>query len=162
MLMGDVHAPMDHAGMTHSLGSGSGYPGGASEFLSVALSSIQRYADPDVARAAGYHIGAGNTKGFIHAPNPALKNNQNVDPSQPEVLTYQRTPDGRLVLTGAMFRPATTGTPPLIGEPAYWHSHTGAGGQYMLHVWLDMPDLASSYSDRPPDWVKALGGAPGA
>ena len=88
------------------------------------LASVERYRDPEVARAAGYQVGEIRGPDH-HAHNPDLIGDGHIlDPEYPESLIYARSIDGP-VLVGVMFAMDGLSDPgPRIGGPiTVWHSH---------------------------------------
>lgn len=142
--------------MDHYLtqGFGSQFSGGAANFYAIGTAAIQRYQDVNAAIAAGYEIdGHENGIGFIHAPNKRLLNDGGkIDPSQPDELTYQRSADGRLVLTGALYR-TKDAPPPNVGPEMVWHGDTA--DDLMVHMWLNT-SVADGFTHSKPSWVKNL------
>ncbi len=88
------------------------------------LASVEQYRDPEVARAAGYHVG--EIRGTDHhAQNPNLIGDGRIlDPEYPESLIYAQSINGP-VLVGVMFEmDGLSDAGPRIGGPiTVWHSH---------------------------------------
>ena len=75
------------------------------------------------------------------------------DPRRPEVLLYERAPDGGFRLTGAEYYVEATRTaaaPVLLGQtfqgpmPAH---HPGMQELYDLHAWLWKPNPAGTFAE---------------
>lgn len=159
----------------------------AAELHAAVTVGIARFADPAVAAAAGYHVGAITGRDH-HAGNEAFEHDgRTLDPKRPETLVYAEGPTGP-VLLGAMFLMERIGEPgPTIGGPlTIWHGHeqicvsivppsiTGIlsplGGcpvgsflvpltAEMIHVWT-VPGVEQPFGDIDPVWLDAyLAGA---
>jgi len=147
----------------------------AQALLDGSVTATRRYRDPAAARADGYRIDLARPARFLHAPNPANRNDGRLlDPARPETLVYWRRPRGGLVLVGVMFTaPKGTPGPDPAGPITRWHYHqtcrglgTGerlgrpargscpAGQELarsgeMMHVWFT-GDLATAFALRAP------------
>ncbi len=95
--------------------------------------SLERFADPAAAAAAGYQVdGMSAFEG--HADNPAYQHDGRVlDPDHPETLVYSRAASGEWVLLGAMYQTDEIGdVGPAVGGPlTVWHAHD--------HVCISLP-----------------------
>jgi hypothetical protein len=156
----------------------------AAEGLLIATrAATERYADPKIAAAAGYHVDGMRGIDF-HANNPSFEHDGRVlDPERPETLVYAVAPDGRPVLLGALFVMPDAGTPgPAIGGPlTVWHAHedicfsllplaltgvlsplgTCPIGSFtmpvtaeMMHVWT-VPGAPTPFGDLDEQWKRA-------
>ena len=96
--------------------------------VSVVRESTARFYDVAVAEAEGYHLLFGCVSGpdsgamGLHYVNLALVGDGELDPTKPEIVIYEPTPNGQLKLVGAdylVFAEAWdkkgVGTPQLIG-----------------------------------------------
>lgn len=123
----------------------------AARLVRDTATAVARYADVEVARAAGFRPNPTQTGPLVHWPNFANRRDDAVlDPERPEGLVYYRTPTGTMHLVGALYTAGPGATPPAPGgDLTRWHSHTpgcahpadtpGCEDQvrmYMLHVWL--------------------------
>lgn len=84
-----------------------------------------RFADMDVALAAGYQLPAVREGTAVHLENKAYKSDGRVlDPQRPETLVYAIS-GGRATLLGALFVMEQAGQPgPAPGGPiTHWHAH---------------------------------------
>lgn len=99
--------------------------------------AVAKYANYDVALAAGYRPNPTGGPNATHYPNPALMRDGKVlDPSAPESLMYRTTRDGRKVLIGAVFKTRPSEDAPAPGGAlTMWHTH--AGTDTMCHPAVD-------------------------
>jgi hypothetical protein len=104
-----------------------------------------------VAEAEGYHLLFGCVSGpdsgamGLHYVNLALVGDGELDPTRPEIVIYEPTPNGRLRLIGAdylVFADAWdqkgVGTPQLMGQLLHLFespNRFGLPAFYTLHVW---------------------------
>lgn len=102
----------------------------ADDFATATLSAIERFADVEVALAAGYVHLDGDP---MHYVNPALlADDGHADPERPEALMYHDAGGGP-VLLGAMFLEAGTAHGRQVGGPATpWHYHEYAPDPYCV------------------------------
>ncbi|HEV8214209.1 MAG TPA: hypothetical protein VGP95_00195 [Gemmatimonadaceae bacterium] len=171
---GEPPAPMEHAGMSHPLASrgvGALGPEILSQLAEVRSITAQ-FHDLDAARAAGYTVwspdpfapGAtcpSNAEGnmgyhLVNVPlrggaaNPAA-GDAVIDPLRPEMLLYEKRPDGQVHLVGVEYivfqaawereHGAGAAPPTVFGQPLLFSVHTFPGNpnplpHYELHVWI--------------------------
>ncbi len=96
----------------------------ADRLVADTIAAIARYEDVAVAAAAGYQVDGIEGSEF-HAENPEFKSDGIIlDPTRPETLVYEPTPNGP-VLLGAMFEMEEVGVSgPAVGGPlTVWHAH---------------------------------------
>lgn len=102
-------------------------PPTAAEQAAATKKGIARFADLNVALAAGYRATTPIRGASVHYSNPAYKDDVHVlDPTQPQTLVYANTAHGP-VLLGAMYempKPGEAG-PDIGGSITRWHFHTG-------------------------------------
>jgi len=180
--LGDVPAPgvllpsgVDRAPTAHEQRE-------ADELYAATATAIAKYADPEVAAAAGYNIDNMYGLGF-HAENARYKADGVVlDPHRPETLVYAVADDGTPVLLGAMFEMEGIGEAgPAVGGPlTVWHAHdhvcfsltppaiAGLTSPYgycpagsitmpitneMMHLWV-LPGVEDRFGDIEDEWLK--------
>jgi hypothetical protein len=113
--------------------------------------STERFRDVAVAEAEGYHLLFGCVTGpdsgamGLHYVNLALVGDGELDPTQPEIVIYEPTPNGRLRLIGADYLVYADdwdkkglGTPQLMGQLMHLFespNRFGLPAFYTLHVW---------------------------
>ena len=105
----------------------------ATRLYTETAAAIAKFADPSVARDAGYNV-AGLAGTDFHADNPRLKGDDHIlDPDAPETLVYAVAASGEPVLLGAMYQMDDVGEiGPAIGGPlTVWHAHD--------HICLPIP-----------------------
>jgi hypothetical protein len=135
----------------------------AARLVDAVREGTARLADVRAAEAEGYHpLPVGSRGSIVHFSNDAYYG-RILDPERPQQVVYQRLPDGRMALVGALFlMPHGVPGPPLGGPLTAWHAHdnicadpttyrpvgtTDAAGHCpagavrrtspeMLHVWL--------------------------
>ena len=130
---------------------------GASATLNAELAQLRRLTAPyhnvDKAVAAGYPIEAlcisNPTLGAMgyHAVNFALRNDAEITLLKPDVLLYEKRPNGEFRLTGVEYlvRKSTwdaanggqnAAPPTLFGANLPLSNHPPFGKHYELHVWI--------------------------
>jgi hypothetical protein len=138
-------AVQDHGVHTGALGD-------AASLLRVVRESTERFRDVAVAEAEGYKLMFGCVSGpdygamGLHYVNLPLVVDGELDPSRPEIVIYEPTPNGRPRLIGADFlifadawhakNPTTT--PQLMGQLLHFFEAPNRFGLppfYTLHVW---------------------------
>lgn len=123
----------------------------AARLVRDTAAAVARYADVDVARAAGFRPNPTQLGPLVHYPNFANRRDDAVlDPQRPEGLVYYRSAAGSMHLVGALYTAGPGAHPPSPGgDLTRWHSHTPGCAHpvdtpecedrvrmYMLHVWL--------------------------
>jgi hypothetical protein len=123
----------------------------ASALIKIVRESTERFKDVSVAEAEGYALQFGCVSGpdsgamGLHYVNGALVNSGALDPTRPQIVIYEPTPNGGLRLIGADFLlladawdKKKQGPPELMGQLFhYWESPNrfGLPAFYTLHVW---------------------------
>jgi hypothetical protein len=123
----------------------------ANALVEIVRQATERFQDVAVAEAAGYVLQFGCVSGDdfgamgLHYVNGDLVNSGVLDPTRPQIVIYEATPDGGRKLIGADFLViadawnATHSSPPeLMGQ--FFHLFTspnrfGLPAFYTLHVW---------------------------
>jgi hypothetical protein len=122
----------------------------------VVRESTERFRDVAVAEAEGYHLLFGCVSGpdsgamGLHYVNLPLVGDGELDPTRPEIVIYEPTPNGRLKLIGADFLVFAeawdkkgVGTPQLMGQLLHLFespNRFGLPAFYTLHVWAWKPN----------------------
>jgi hypothetical protein len=122
----------------------------------VVRESTERFRDVAVAEAEGYHLLFGCVSGpdsgamGLHYVNLPLVGDGELDPTRPEIVIYEPTPNGRLKLIGADFLVFAeawdkkgAGTPQLMGQLLHLFespNRFGLPAFYTLHVWAWKPN----------------------
>ena len=123
----------------------------ASALIKIVRDSTERFKDVSVAEAEGYALQFGCVSGpdsgamGLHYVNGDLVNSGVLDPTRPQIVIYEPTPNGGLRLIGADFLlladawdKKKQGQPELMGQLFhYWESPNrfGLPAFYTLHVW---------------------------
>jgi hypothetical protein len=123
----------------------------ASALIKIVRESTERFKDVSVAEAEGYALQFGCVSGpdsgamGLHYVNGDLVNRGVLDPTRPQIVIYEPTPNGGLRLIGADFLlladawdKKKQGQPELMGQLFhYWESPNrfGLPAFYTLHVW---------------------------
>ncbi len=126
-------------------------PATNSALVKTVRESTERFRDVAVAEAEGYHLLFGCVSGpdsgamGLHYVNLALVGDGELDPTQPEIVIYEPTPNGRLRLIGADYLVFAgdwdkkgVGTPQLMGQLMHLFespNRFGLPAFYTLHVW---------------------------
>jgi hypothetical protein len=123
----------------------------ANALVEIVRQSTERFKDVTVAEAAGYTLQFGCVSGDdfgamgLHYVNGDLVNSGVLDPTRPQIVIYEATPDGGRQLIGADFlvladawNATHSGPPELMGQ--FFHLFTspnrfGLPAFYTLHVW---------------------------
>jgi hypothetical protein len=119
--------------------------------LKVVRDSTARFRDVAVAESEGYSLQFGCVTGpdsgamGMHFVNGALVQSGVLDPTRPQIVIYEPTPDGHLRLTGADFLVIASvwdahhsGPPELMGQLFHYFespNRFGLPAFYTLHVW---------------------------
>jgi hypothetical protein len=125
--------------------------GNSSALIKIVRESTERFKDVSVAEAEGYALQFGCVSGpdsgamGLHYVNGDLVNRGEIDPTHPQIVIYEPTPNGGLRLIGADFLlladawdKKKQGPPQLMGQIFhYWESPNrfGLPAFYTLHVW---------------------------
>jgi hypothetical protein len=123
----------------------------ASALIKIVRESTERFKDVSVAEAEGYALQFGCVSGpdsgamGLHYVNGDLVNRGVLDPTHPQIVIYEPTPNGGLRLIGADYLlladawdKKKQGQPELMGQLFhYWESPNrfGLPAFYTLHVW---------------------------
>jgi hypothetical protein len=123
----------------------------ASALIKIVRDSTERFKDVSVAEAEGYALQFGCVSGpdsgamGLHYVNGDLVNRGELDPTHPQIVIYEPTPNGGLRLIGADFLlladawdKKKQGQPELMGQLFhYWEAPNrfGLPAFYTLHVW---------------------------
>jgi hypothetical protein len=123
----------------------------ASALIKIVRESTERFKDVSVAEAEGYALQFGCVTGpdsgamGLHYVNGDLVNRGVLDPTRPQIVIYEPTPNGGLRLIGADFLlladawdKKKQGQPELMGQLFhYWETPNrfGLPAFYTLHVW---------------------------
>jgi hypothetical protein len=123
----------------------------ANELVQIVRQSTERFKDVSVAEAEGYALQFGCVSGSdsgamgLHYVNGALVNRGELDPTHPQIVIYEPTPNGHLKLIGAdflLFADAwdkkNQGPPELMGQLFHYFefpNRFGLPAFYTLHVW---------------------------
>jgi hypothetical protein len=142
----DIHAHMDTTTQPTPQQSRN-----ASALIKIVRESTERFKDVSVAEAEGYALQFGCVSGpdsgamGLHYVNGDLVNRGVLDPTHPQIVIYEPTPNGGLRLIGADFLlladawdKKKQGQPELMGQLFhYWESPNrfGLPAFYTLHVW---------------------------
>ncbi len=126
-------------------------PATSSALVKTVRESTERFRDVAVAEAEGYHLLFGCVTGpdsgamGLHYVNLALVGDGQLDPTQPEIVIYEPTPNGRLRLIGADYLVFAddwdkkgVGTPQIMGQLMHLFespNRFGLPAFYTLHVW---------------------------
>ncbi len=145
------------AGPSLGVGAAAHASGAASATVNAELAELRRLTAPyhnvDKAVAAGYAIEAqcvsNPTLGAMghHAVNAVLRDDAEITLLKPDVLLYERKPNGEYRLTGveyfvlkstwdAAHGGATAAPPTLFGANLPLSNHAPFGPHYELHVWI--------------------------
>jgi hypothetical protein len=123
----------------------------ASELIRIVRQSTERFKDVYAAQAEGYALQFGCVSGpdsgamGLHYVNGDLVNRGELNPTRPQIVIYEPTPDGHLRLTGADFLvfaeawdKKNQGPPELMGQLFHYFefpNRFGLPAFYTLHVW---------------------------
>lgn len=119
--------------------------------VKVVRESTKRFRDVSVAEAEGYALQFGCVSGSdagamgLHYVNGPLVGDGELDPTRPEIVIYEPTPDGHLRLVGADYlvladawHAKHTDTPQIMGQLLHLFespNRFGLPAFYTLHVW---------------------------
>lgn len=123
-----------------------------SALLKIVRDATARFTDVKVAADEGYRLEFGCVSGDdfgamgLHYVNDTLVGNGVVDPTRPQIILYESTPNGPLKLTGADYLVLADAwdakhpgvTPQLMGQIFHYFSapnRFGLPAFYTLHVW---------------------------
>ena len=123
----------------------------ANALIKIVRESTERYKDVSAAEADGYALQFGCVSGpdsgamGLHYVNGALVNRGELDPTRPQIVIYEPTPNGNLKLIGADFLvladawdKKNQGPPELMGQLFHYFefpNRFGLPAFYTLHVW---------------------------
>jgi hypothetical protein len=157
---GGGHHHSDAAGSVASPPvAGDSLPPAVVQALERARAATARFESLDAAVAAGYQRDAGGclaheplgTMGFHH-PNGALYDGR-LDVERPEILVYERLPDGRYRLNGVEYivpysARSRDATPPrIMGQPLKRADRLEI---WYLHVWIWQENPSGMFADWNP------------
>jgi len=130
----------------------------AEALVTANIEALPRFADPDVAFAAGYRSVGDEGTGVEHYINWSLANDgRNLDAQYPESLVYKVERGGGRTLEAAMYvlePPATLDTTPPLGGPlVQYHVHndlcwSGQDGAYTVFPADPLPAPCPAGSER--------------
>jgi hypothetical protein len=123
----------------------------ASALIKIVRESTERFKSVSAAEAEGYVLQFGCVSGpdsgamGLHYVNGALVNRGEIDPTHPQIVIYEPTPNGGLRLIGADFLVLAEawdakkqGPPELMGQLFHYFefpNRFGLPAFYTLHVW---------------------------
>jgi hypothetical protein len=123
----------------------------ANALIKIVRESTERFKDVSVAEAEGYALQFGCVSGpdsgamGLHYVNGNLVNQGTLDPTKPQIVIYEATPQGGLRLIGADFLvfadawdKKNQGPPELMGQLFHYFefpNRFGLPAFYTLHVW---------------------------
>jgi hypothetical protein len=132
-------------------GPGSDPKNSANALIKIVRESTERFKDVTVAEAEGYALQFGCVSGpdsgamGLHYVNGTLVNQGVLDPTKPQIVIYEATPNGGLRLIGADFLvladawdKKNQGPPQLMGQLFHYFefpNRFGLPAFYTLHVW---------------------------
>ena len=108
----------------------------ARAFYNAVVAANSKYADINVAIAAGFKPGGDPAGQYAQhyvqwGPSPWI-----CDPTRPEGLVYHFDSSGHATLLGVMFVEQTNNLPQPGGPITVWHHHHSGNAGHMLHVWM--------------------------
>ena len=137
--------------MAHEEHQTAGDPAQLNALVQVVRTATERFRDPAVAEAEGYHLMFGCVSGDefgamgLHYVNGALIGDAVLDPTRPEIVIYEPMPSGQVRLVGADFLvfkdvwdAAHPAAPQLMGQLLHLFdapNRFGLPAFYTLHVW---------------------------
>jgi hypothetical protein len=140
-----------HEMTTQHQGQGNDPSKSANALIKIVRESTERFKDVSVAEAEGYALQFGCVSGpdsgamGLHYVNGALVNQGTLDPTKPQIVIYEATPNGGLRLIGADFLlladawdKKNQGPPELMGQLFHYFefpNRFGLPAFYTLHVW---------------------------
>ena len=123
----------------------------ASALIKIVRQATERFKDVSVAEKEGYVLQFGCVSGpdsgamGLHYVNGDIVNSGVIDPTRPQIVIYEPTPDGKLKLIGADFLVIASvwdaknqGPPELMGQLFHYFespNRFGLPAFYTLHVW---------------------------
>ncbi len=123
----------------------------ASALIHIVRQATERFKDVSVAEKEGYALQFGCVSGpdsgamGLHYVNGDIVNSGVLDPTRPQIVIYEPTPDGKLKLIGADFLVIASvwdaknqGPPELMGQLFHYFespNRFGLPAFYTLHVW---------------------------
>ena len=139
----------------------------ANTLLKVVRQATEQFKDVAAAEAAGYALQFGCVTGDdagamgLHYINGALVNSGVLDPTRPQIVIYEPTPDGGKRLIGADFlviadawNASHSAPPELMGQ--FFHlfpspNRFGLPAFYTLHVWAWKPNPKGAFVNWHPN-----------
>jgi hypothetical protein len=122
-----------------------------SALIKIVRQATERFKDVSVAEKEGYQLQFGCVSGpdsgamGLHYVNGDIVNSGVIDPTRPQIVIYEPTPDGKLKLIGADFLVIASvwdaknqGPPELMGQLFHYFespNRFGLPAFYTLHVW---------------------------
>ena len=123
----------------------------ANALVKIVRQATERFRDVSVAEKEGYVLQFGCVSGpdagamGLHYVNGDIVNSGVLDPTRPQIVIYEPTPDGKLKLIGADFLVIASvwdaknqGPPELMGQLFHYFespNRFGLPAFYTLHVW---------------------------
>ena len=123
----------------------------ANALIQIVRQATERFKDVSVAEREGYTLQFGCVSGpdsgamGLHYVNGDIVNSGVIDPTRPQIVIYEPTPDGKLKLIGADFLVIASvwdaknqGPPELMGQLFHYFESPNRFGLppfYTLHVW---------------------------
>jgi hypothetical protein len=151
VLGGGASQAMAQEGRQHAIFSGRDQTDDAGALLKIVRDSTERFKDVGVAKAEGYELQFGCVSGSdsgamgLHYVNGKLVASGVLDPTHPQIVIYEPTPDGNLRLIGADYLVIAqtwhmkhTETPEMMGQLFHLFdapNRFGLPAFYTLHVW---------------------------
>src|SRR5262245_40159974 len=133
----------------------------AGELVRVVREATRRFRNVEQAKAEGYLLMFGCVSGpddgamGLHYVNLSLVGDGILDPTRPEIIIYEPTPNGGRRLIGADFlvfsetwHASNTGTPELMGQLMHLFespNRFGLPAFYTLHVWAWKPNRTGAF-----------------
>jgi hypothetical protein len=139
----------------------------ANALIKIVRESTERFKDVSTAEAEGYALQFGCVSGpdsgamGLHYVNGALVSRGELDPTHPQIVIYEPTPNGHLRLIGADFLvfadawdKKNQGPPELMGQLFHYFeapNRFGLPAFYTLHVWAWKDNPNGAFVNWHPD-----------